>query len=92
MSYVNILQNENTLQVLLTTDGLQTIAVFIYNDTQWGAGAQIGFNAGDDNTYHMLREARTDLTLEMNERSNINQSGVFVFRIDSKFTVKYITA
>ena len=70
--------------MLLVTDGLQTIAVFIYDDIQWGAGAQIGFNAGEGHTYYMLPEAFTSLTLNMSERSNVDQPGVFVFRIDSK--------
>ena len=75
----------NTLQVLLATDGLQTIAVLIYEDIQWGNRAQIGFNADDDNTYYMLPQALTSATLNMANLSNVDQPGVFVFRIDSEW-------
>lgn len=68
----------------MATDNTKTIAVFIYGDIQWGDGAQIGFNAGDGHTYFMLDEALSNQTLSMDERSNINQQGVFAFRIDSK--------
>ena len=58
--------------------------MFVYDNIQWGAGAQIGFNAGEGHTYHMLSEALTSQTLDMSNRSNVDQPGVFVFRIDSK--------
>lgn len=78
------MQDRNTLQVVLATDGTQTIAVFIYEDIQWGSGAQIGFNAGDNHASMMLPEALTNQTLSMHMFSNVDQPGVFIFRIDSK--------
>lgn len=69
---------------MLATDGQQTIAVFIYNDIQWGGRAQVGFNAGDGHTSLTIPEALSSSTLDMEELSNVDQPGVFVFRIDSK--------
>ena len=76
--------------MVLATDCNQTIAVFIYDDIQWGDGAQIGFYAGDGHTNYTLQEALTNQTLTMHERSNIGQQGVFVFRTDSKYCIYYV--
>ena len=62
--------------------------VFIYDDIEWGDGAQIGFNAGDGHTYFMLDEALSNQTLSMDVQSNIGLTGVFAFRIDSKIQNK----
>ena len=69
---------------MLATDNEQTIAVFIYDNIEWGGEAQIGFNAGDGHTYHMLSEALTRQTLNMDEKTNVGVPGFFVFRVDSK--------
>ena len=74
--------------MILATNHTKTVAVFIYGDIQWGNGAQIGFNAGDGHTNFMLDEALSNQTLSIDERSNIGQQGVFVFRIDSKMQNK----
>ena len=74
----------NTIQVVLATDTVKTVALFIYEDIEWGDGAQIGFNAGDGQTSYMLPEALTEDTLSMHNRTNVGRPGVFVFRIDSK--------
>lgn len=76
-------QQQNTFQVVLGTNGITTFAVFLYSDIQWGWGAQIGFNSGDGPSSFMLSEALTELTLDVDERSNIDKQGVFIFRIDS---------
>ena len=74
----------NTFQVLLSTDGTQTVAIFIYHDIRWGYGVQIGFNAGDGGTSFTLPEALTELTSSIDQRSNVGEPGVFVYRIDGK--------
>ena len=61
-----------------------TYAAFFYSDIQWGRNAQIGFNSGDGYSSFMLSEALTEETLDVDERSNVENPGVFIFRIDSK--------
>ena len=70
--------------MVLGTNGIATFAVFLYTDIQWGQGAQIGFNSGDGHSSFMLSEALTELTVDVDERSNVEKPGVYVFRIDGK--------
>ena len=77
-------QVNNTLQVVLATDGVQTLAVFIYKDINWGQSAQIGFNVGDGYTAFVFPEALSGQTLYMDESSNVGKLGVYIHRIDSK--------
>ena len=69
--------------MVLATDGQTSFVSFEYADIQWGAGAQIGFNAGDGVRSFMVPEALTNATLEMESRSNVNISGVFLYRVDN---------
>ena len=69
---------------MLATDEVQTLAVFIYKDINWGQRAQIGFNVGDGYTSFVFPEALSDQTLYMDENSNVGKLGVYVHRIDSK--------
>ena len=68
----------------MATDGIRTASIFIYEDINWGAGAQIGFGAGDRDTSLTLPEALTNETLNVDEYSNVGEPGVFVYRIDSE--------
>ena len=68
----------------VTQPAVNSSNYFIYNDIQWGGRAQVGFNAGDGHTSLMTPEALSSSTLDMEELSNVDQPGVFVFRIDSK--------
>ena len=69
---------------MLATDEVQTVAVFIYKDINWGQRAQIGFNVGDGYTAFVFPEALSNRTLDMDESSNAGKLGVYVHRIDSK--------
>ena len=69
---------------MLATDEVQTVAVFIYKDINWGQGAQIGFNVGDGYTAFVFPEALSDQTLNMDESSNVGKLGVYIHRINSK--------
>ena len=51
---------------------------------EWGENAQIGFNAGDGVRSFSLPESLTADTVDIELRSNINEEGVFVFRVDSR--------
>ena len=82
MSNIHIIQGYfNTFQVVLATNGTITLAAFLYQDIEWGR-AQIGFNAGDGYSSFMLDEVLTHETVD--ELSNVEKPGVFMFRIDSK--------
>ena len=67
---------------MLATDRIQTVAVFIYDDIQWGEQSQIGFNAGDGHAFFKLPGALSDQTLNVDENSNVGDPGIFVYRID----------
>ena len=74
----------NTFQLVIATDGVISSAFFLYEDIQWGPEAQIGFNAGDGLSSFSLPGALTDDTVNIEEQSNVNRPGIFVFRIDGK--------
>lgn len=71
---------------MLGTNGIMTFAAFFYSDVQWGQRAQIGFNSGDGYSSFMLSEVLTEETtaIDVDERSNVEKPGVFIFRMDSK--------
>ena len=68
---------------MLGTDTLRTVAMFIYDDIQSGSRAQIGFDAGDRITSFTLPGALTSQTLDMEQSTNIETPGVFIYRLDS---------
>lgn len=80
----------NTLQAVLATDRILTVVMFIYNNIEWGGGAQIGFNAGDGHAFFKLPGALSDETINMDENSNVGEPGVFVYRIDSKYIIFHL--
>lgn len=43
---------------------------------------QVGFNAGDGKVFYAVNASRTPAILGINNMSNINVPGKFVFRID----------
>ena len=78
--YVLLLQ-ENTFQVVIATDGQRTFVFFIYDVIEWGV-ANIGFNAGDGVRSFMLPGALTVQSRDIQERSNVGRTGVFIYRVD----------
>lgn len=70
--------------MVLGTNGTKTLAVFLYDDIQWGWRAQIGANAGDGYSSFTFSEALTDPIEDVDNRTNVGLPGVFIFRIDSK--------
>ena len=69
-------------QVVIAADLQMTFVFFIYGDIQWGAGANIGFNAGDSVRYYMAPGALTNQTLNIDEESNVGVTGVYIYRVD----------
>jgi hypothetical protein len=76
---------------VLATDDVQTVAVFIYEDINWGERAQIGFNVGDGYTAFVFPEALSDETVDIDENSNVGKLGVYIHRIDSKSLCTFIS-
>ena len=59
-----------------------TFVFFIYGDIQWGGQANIGFDAGDSITSFMVPSALTNLTLDIDEGSNVGVTGLYMYRVD----------
>jgi hypothetical protein len=79
-----MIQQVNTFQAVLATDGNRTYVMFIYDEIQWGSGsAGIGFNAGDKN--HSFTLPRSPCGRNLSEDSNIRRPGTFIFRVDQNF-------
>ena len=77
----------NTLQVVLAGDGTSvSYVVFIYDDVQWGEGAQIGFNAGDGTVYFTIPGALSSATLNVSQMSNVGSPGLFIYKVDGKLS------
>ena len=74
---------ENTFQVVIAADGQGTFVFFIYGDIQWGAGANIGFNAGDGTRSFMVPGALTNQTLTIEDGSNVDVTGLYIYRVNS---------
>ena len=78
-----LLLQENTFQVVIAANGQETFVFFIYDDIQWGAGANIGFNAGDGTRSFMVPGALTNQTLTIEDGSNVDVTGLYIYRVDS---------
>ena len=59
-----------------------TFVLFIYHVIQWGSGANVGFNAGDGTRFFMVQGAPTTQALNIDERSNVGMTGVYIYRVD----------
>ena len=77
-----LLLQANTFQVVLAADQQMTFVFFIYGDIQWGDGANIGFNAGDGTRSFMVPGALTNQTLNIDKRSNVGVTGLYIYRVD----------
>ena len=78
-----VLFQANTFQVVIATDGQETFVFFIYGDIEWGDGANIGFNAGDGIRSFMIPGALTAQSRNIEDGSNVNVTGVYIYRVDS---------
>ena len=59
-----------------------TFVFFIYGDIQLGAGANIGFGAGDWTRSFIVPGAQTSQVLNIDEGSNVDVTGVYIYRVD----------
>ncbi|XP_062583115.1 protein mesh-like [Saccostrea cucullata] len=89
---------QNTFQAVLITNGQHSFAIFNYANIEWTTGtesggdennglggtpAQAGFNAGDGKVFDAVNGSQTPDIITINEKTNVNVPGKFVFRIDS---------
>ncbi len=86
------MHQQNTFQVILMTNGQDSFACFLYEDIQWGAGAQIGFNAGDGTRSFTVPGGLTSATLYMESLSNVGRPGLFVYQVDGKIILCVYTS
>ena len=89
-------QQNNTFQCVLAISGNETYAIYLYADglIQWttsdvsgvnglgGDPALAGYNAGDGIISYTIPGSQTDDIIEIASTSNVNVSGVWVFRLD----------
>ena len=68
--------------MVIAADQQLTFVFFIYDDIQWGDGANVGFNAGDGISSFMVPSALTNQTLNIDEGSNVGVTGVYIYRVD----------
>ena len=65
----------------MATDGQAAFVFFIYSSIEWGI-ANIGFNAGDGVRSFMVPGALTSQTMNIDMGSNVNISGLYIYRVD----------
>jgi hypothetical protein len=90
----------NTFQLILATDNTYSFAILYYNNITWTTGtasggncseglggrpAKAGFDVGDGITFYEIPGSCTDSIVDVDEGSNINFPGKFIFRVDDSF-------
>ncbi|XP_020319975.1 alpha-tectorin [Oncorhynchus kisutch] len=88
----------NTFQAVLISDGLSCFSMFNYGEINWSTGtasggdpltglggttAQSGFNGGDIGHFLNLPGSRSNDVVEIEQTTNVNLPGRWVFRIDT---------
>ena len=80
----------NTFQCVITTDGVQSFAIFLYNEIQWVLEydppypAKVGFSDGISNKSYELPGSGTPEIINITKRSNVGRPGVWMYRIDGE--------
>ena len=75
-----LLQQVNTFQLIMTTNGTVSFVVFLYRHIQWGSGIA-GFDAADQERFFMLPGSLTT-THDFPAGGNIQVPGAYFFRVD----------
>ncbi|UJR12549.1 hypothetical protein I4U23_016725 [Adineta vaga] len=83
----------NTFQAIVTTNGINSFAIYNYEQLQWSYGsassnihAQAGFNAGDMNNSFVIEKSFTSEVLSIVNDSNVAYPGRFIFAIGGDIT------
>nr|XP_006816784.1 PREDICTED: sushi domain-containing protein 2-like [Saccoglossus kowalevskii] len=82
---------ENTFQVVMTTDGRFSFISFIYERLEWAGNdatesllaAQAGFNAGDYVNFYLLPNNQHYTIVNLASSSNVDSDGVWMYRVDT---------
>ena len=74
---------DNTLQVVIATNGQVSFVLYLYSNIEWGV-ANIGFNAGDNVRSFMVPGARTFQTRNIENGSNVDIPGLYMYRVDRR--------
>ena len=82
----------NTFQCVITTDGVKSFAIFLYNIMQWVLEydpvypARVGFVDGASNVYNVYEFPNSGQPgiLHYIRKSNVRRQGIWMFRIDGK--------
>ena len=80
----------NTFQCVITTDGAQSFAIFLYNEIQWvleydpDHPARVGFSDGASNKSYEIPASGTPEIINITAKSNVRRPGIWVFRIDGE--------
>ena len=80
------LLQDNTLQVVIATDGQVSFVLYLYSNIEWGF-ANIGFNAGDNVRSFMLPGARTFQIRNVENGSNVDIPGLYIYRVDRRLVL-----
>ncbi|KAI1699189.1 nidogen-like domain-containing protein [Ditylenchus destructor] len=88
-------RKRNTFQLVITTDGKRSYAIFYYNKLEWTTGeasggelglggipARAGFDLGDGKHYTMIPGSCNGDVLKINHKSNVGSPGKWIFRVD----------
>ena len=97
-----MLQQTNTFQAVLATDGLRSFVLYLYADgeIQWTSGdsshgyhglngitAQVGFDAGNGIHHTVIPTSYSDAIINVTHTSNVGIPGMWVFRVDGETAV-----
>ena len=74
-----VFSQRNTFQLVLASDRERSFAIFLYEEINFGPGAVAGFDAGNGSRFYNIPATFQNL----NSTSNVNRTGVYIFRIDS---------
>ena len=66
--------------MVIATDQQMTFVFFVYGDIQWGDGAEI--RIVDVYRSFMVPGSGTNQVLNIDEGSNVNVTGMYIYRVD----------
>ncbi len=76
----------NTFQCVLSTDGQDTYAFFLYADvgqTLPNMHVQVGIDGGDGVNYYTVPGSFTPNIFNITYTSNVHQPGLWIFKLDN---------
>ncbi|KAF6020925.1 TECTA [Bugula neritina] len=78
----------NTFQAIIASNGIETFAMFNYQEIQWLNGsvagstpAQVGFDSGDERNFYATPKSRTPAIIDIVTDSNVGVPGKMIFKL-----------